>query len=87
MKELLVLGAGTAGTMTVNKLRRSLAVGEWHITIVDADDVHHYQPGYLFVPFGTYTPEQVTRSRHTTLPDGVNFVIGEVDRGVHTRWR
>jgi sulfide:quinone oxidoreductase len=80
VKKLLVLGAGTAGTMIVNRLRRSLDVAEWDITVVDQDDVHHYQPGYLFLPFGTYSPRQITRSRHTTLPDGVDFVIGDVDR-------
>jgi sulfide:quinone oxidoreductase len=80
VKKLLVLGAGTAGTMIVNRLRRRLPAGEWTITVVDQDDVHHYQPGYLFLPFGTYTPEQITRSRHATLPDGVDFVIGDVDR-------
>jgi len=80
VRKLLVLGAGTAGTMIVNRLRRSLDEAEWDITVVDQDDVHHYQPGYLFLPFGTYTPRQITRSRHTTLPDGVDFVIGDVDR-------
>src|SRR6476469_6460210 len=79
MKRLLVLGGGTAGTMIVNKLRHGLDAGEWEMTIVDQDDAHHYQPGYLFLPFGTYTPDQVTRSRHAFLPDGVDFVVGEVD--------
>ncbi len=80
MKNLLVLGAGTAGTMIVNKLRRRLDRAEWQITVVDQDDRHNYQPGYLFLPFGTYVPSQVTRSRHTFLPDGVDFVVGEVDK-------
>jgi sulfide:quinone oxidoreductase len=80
VKRLLVLGAGTAGTMIVNKLRRQLKADEWQMTVVDRDDIHHYQPGYLFLPFGEYTPDQVTRSRHAFLPDGVEFVIGEVDR-------
>jgi len=80
VKKLLVLGAGTAGTMIVNRLRRRLDANEWDITVVDQDDVHHYQPGYLFLPFGTYSPKQITRSRHATLPDGVDFVIGDVDR-------
>ena len=80
MKKLLVLGAGTAGTMIVNRLRRRLDAGEWDITIVDHDDVHPYQPGFLFVPFGTYSPDQITRPRHTSLPNGVDFVIGDVDR-------
>jgi len=77
-KRLLVLGAGTAGTMIVNKLRHRLDVGTWDITVVDRDDIHPYQPGYLFLPFGTYSPQQITRSRHKFLPDHVDFVIGEV---------
>lgn len=80
MRKLLVLGAGTAGTMVVNRLRRRLGRAEWNMTVVDQDDVHHYQPGYLFLPFGTYAPEQVTRSRQTTLADGVDFVIGDIER-------
>ena len=80
MKRLLVLGAGTSGTMIVNKLRRRLDAVEWDITVVDRDDVHPYQPGYLFLPFGTYSADQITRPRHTLLPDGVNFVMGDVDR-------
>lgn len=79
MNRMLVLGGGTAGTMIVNKLRRKLDRSAWDITIIDQDDRHHYQPGYLFLPFGSATPEQVTRSRHAFLPDGVNFVIGEID--------
>ncbi len=79
-RHLLVLGAGTAGTMIVNKLRRRLPRDEWAITVVDHDDLHRYQPGFLFLPFGTYTPEQVTRSRHVFLPDDVDFVVGEVDQ-------
>ncbi|GAA1243667.1 type III sulfide quinone reductase, selenoprotein subtype [Oryzihumus leptocrescens] len=79
-KQLLVLGGGTAGTMIVNKLRRRLAPEQWAITVVDRDDRHTYQPGYLFLPFGTYRPSQVVRSRHRFLPDGVDLVLGEIHR-------
>ncbi|MBO1030029.1 NAD(P)/FAD-dependent oxidoreductase [Tessaracoccus sp. SD287] len=80
MKRLLILGAGTAGTMLANHLRRDLS-DAWSITVVDRDDEHHYQPGYLFVPFGRYEPERVSRPRHRYLPAGVDFVqsgIGKV---------
>jgi sulfide:quinone oxidoreductase len=80
MRKLVVLGSGTAGTMIVNKLRHRLDRRDWSITVVDRDDEHHYQPAYLFVPFGGYTRDQVVRSRHTFLPDGVDFVIGSVDK-------
>jgi sulfide:quinone oxidoreductase len=80
MKRLLVLGAGTAGTMVVNKLRPRLERSEWEITIVDRDDVHHYQPGYLFIPFGTYRPSDVVKPRARFIPDGVDLVLGDIDR-------
>ncbi|NYD41805.1 type III sulfide quinone reductase, selenoprotein subtype [Nocardioides panaciterrulae] len=80
MPKLLVLGAGTAGTMVANKLRRRLDRREWQVAVVDRDDAHHYRPGYLFVPFGTYRAEDVVRSRHHFLADGVDLVLGEIDR-------
>ena len=48
-RNVVVLGAGTAGTMLVNKLRRRLD-DSWTITVVDRDGAHPYQPGFLFVP-------------------------------------
>ena len=80
MKKLLVLGAGTAGTMTANKLRRRLDPRDWSITVVDQDDAHHYQPGYLFIPFGIYDRDDVVRSRHHFLADGIDLELGEIDR-------
>ncbi len=78
-KNLLVLGAGTAGTMIVNKLRRKLPADDWDITVVDRDDKHRYQPGYLFLPFGIYGKEQITKARHAHLSDDVTFLMAEVD--------
>jgi sulfide:quinone oxidoreductase len=80
MRHLVILGGGTAGTMIANKLRHRLNRLTWNLTIVDRDDDHHYQPGYLFIPFGKYSHEQVVRSRHAFLPDGVDFVVGSIDK-------
>src|SRR6266487_5404029 len=82
MKRLLVLGAGTAGTMVVNRLRRRLDAAEWQIAVVDQSDRHFYQPGYLFVPFGVYSPDEIVKPRQRFIPDGVDLVYGEVDRVV-----
>ena len=79
MKHLLILGAGTAGTMMANKLHRRLDRTEWQTTIVDRSATHYYQPGFLFIPFGVYQPEQVIRDRREQLPWEVNFVLGEVE--------
>ncbi len=78
MKKLVILGAGCAGSMVANKLRKLLNREEWSITIIDKDDKHVYQPGLLFIPFGIYKPEDVVRSRSEFIPKGVNFIIDEI---------
>jgi sulfide:quinone oxidoreductase len=82
MKRLVVLGAGTAGTMAVNKLRPLLPREEWTITVVDSDDTHYYQPGFLFVPFGIYRPEEIVKPKKRFIPTGVDLVLAEIDRVV-----
>ena len=56
MKRVVILAAGTAGTMAANKLRRRLDRDEWMITVVDQDGDHLYQPGLLMLAFGQYKP-------------------------------
>src|SRR5215471_15287716 len=51
-KQIVILGGGTGGTMTANRLRRHFDADEAEIHVVDRDDLHVYQPGLLFVPFG-----------------------------------
>ncbi len=79
MKQLLVLGAGTAGTMVVNRLRRVLDVDEWKITIVDPLETHYYQPGFLFIPFGMYSKNDVVKPMRDFIPAGVEVIKAEVD--------
>ena len=79
MRTLVVLGAGTAGTMVANKLRARLDRRHWRIVVIDRDDIHDYQPGYLFLPFGINRPEQIRRASHALLTDGVDLVLTEVD--------
>jgi sulfide:quinone oxidoreductase len=79
MKQLLVLGGGTAGTMAVNRLRKKLASDQWVITVVDQDNDHIYQPGLLLLPFGVYTPEELVKKRDHFFPHDVEFICAEID--------
>jgi sulfide:quinone oxidoreductase len=79
MKKLLILGAGTAGTIMANKLAGALDRDEWQITIVDRDGQHHYQPGYLFVPFGIYSPRDIVKPRRDYLPRGIEVIFSGID--------
>ncbi len=82
MKKLVILGAGTAGTIMLNKLSAALDRGDWHITIVDQHETHYYQPGFLFIPFGIYTPADVVKPRRDFFPPGTTVVMSAIDRVV-----
>ena len=80
MKKLLILGAGTAGTMMLNKLHSALDKEEWQITIVDQHETHYYQPGFLFIPFDIYTCKDVIKPKRDFFPVGVNVIQSEIDK-------
>jgi sulfide:quinone oxidoreductase len=79
MKKLLILGAGTAGTIMVNKLAPVLDQGDWQITIVDHHETHYYQPGFLFIPFGIYTRKDVIKPKRDFFPTGVEIIFSGID--------
>jgi sulfide:quinone oxidoreductase len=78
-KQIVILGGGTGGTMTANRLRRRFGADEAEIHVVDRDDRHVYQPGLLFVPFGLTQIDEIVRPRHRQLRDGIVFHRNEVE--------
>ncbi len=80
MKNLLILGAGTAGTMMANKMRKKLPREEWNITIVDQFKTHYYQPGFLFIPFGIYSRDEVVKPKNDFFPIGVNVIYSKIEK-------
>jgi len=80
MKNLLILGAGTAGTMMLNKLYKELDKDEWKVTIVDQHKTHYYQPGFLFIPFGIYNKQDVTKPKYDFFPAGVDVIFSPIDK-------
>ena len=78
-KRIVVLGGGTGGTMTANRLRRRFDADEAEIHVVDRDDRHVYQPGLLFVPFGLAQVEEIVRPRSRQLRSGIVFHENEVE--------
>jgi sulfide:quinone oxidoreductase len=75
---VVILGGGTGGTLSANRLRKSLP-SDASITVVDDNDRHVYQPGLLFVPFGLEQPEDIVRLRHRQLHRGIDFHESAVD--------
>jgi sulfide:quinone oxidoreductase len=83
MKKLLILGAGTGGTIMANKMRKELSREEWAITVVDQDKTHYYQPGFLFIPFGYYKKADVIKPKQNFLPVGVNSIYQQIQKIDH----
>ena len=79
MKKLLILGAGTAGTIMANKLSQHLSQQEWQITIVDKNETHYYQPGFLFIPFDIYSRNDVIKPKRDYLPPSVDLIMSDIE--------
>jgi sulfide:quinone oxidoreductase len=48
--------------------------------IETARRVHKYQPGYLFIPFGGYQLDQLTKPSAELLASGVERINGDIER-------
>ena len=79
MKNLVILGAGSAGTMMASQLVKKLPKKDWNLTIVDQSKEHYYQPGFLFLPFDTYSEKDVVKSIDGLIPKGVQYINKVVD--------
>ncbi len=78
MKNIVILGAGTAGSLMANKLYKAINKKEWQITVVDQEQTHYYQPGLLFIPFGIYKPEDIVKPIKKFIPKGVQYIQDEI---------
>ncbi len=76
---VVILGGGTGGTLTANRLRRLYSQEEAEITVIDQDDRHVYQPGLLFVPFGLASAEHIVRPRGRQLHSGIAYIKSAID--------
>jgi sulfide:quinone oxidoreductase len=77
-EDILVLGAGTGGTMAANMLDRKLD-RDVSIRVVDESDEHHYQPSYYLIPFGHMEAEDQHRPVRDLLRHDVEFVRASVE--------
>lgn len=73
MKHLVILGAGTAGTMVANRVSRRVPA-DWSVSVVDPSPRHVYQPALVTLPFGHRKGIELERPRATTLSHRVNWV-------------
>jgi sulfide:quinone oxidoreductase len=88
MKSIVVLGAGTGGSLISNLLVHKLDMKEWTITLIDHASRHVYQPGLLFIPmrlYGYETQDDVAKSISDPIPDKARLVEAEIKLIDHQR--
>lgn len=79
VERILVVGAGSGGTMVANKLDRSLG-GLASVTVVDRSPIHRYQPAYYLDPFGYAAIESTSRETRDLLRSDIRFHQATVER-------
>lgn len=73
-RRVVIVGAGTGGTIVANQVARGDPDAE--VTVVSSDAYHFYQPGLLYVPFGWVRPEALSRPQRSLLHPRVHFIHG-----------
>ncbi len=69
---VVIAGSGLAGIGIAHRLRAMLDGAR--ITIIDARQVHHYQPGFTLVATGVWPEDKVIESNAALQPAGVEWV-------------
>ena len=82
-RNIVILGAGSAGTMMANHLKHKLHDHDWKVTIIDEATTHYYQPGFLFLPFGIYDEHEIQKPITKFIPHGVEFISSKIQKIEH----
>ena len=81
-ENILIVGAGTGGSVLANRLTDRLAdeidAGEASVTVVNDGEYQYYKPTYLYIPFGKKTVEDGKRHLDDLLNRRVERVNGRV---------
>ncbi len=80
-KNLLILGAGAAGSIVANKvtkeLRREIAEDKYSVTVLDKSDTAYNPAGYTFIPFHLLAPEDIMRPMKKVISPRANAFYGD----------
>ena len=69
---IVIAGSGLAGLALAHRLSNDLDGAK--ITVIDAKEVHNYQPGYTLVATGVWPVSKTINSNADLMPSGVEWV-------------
>jgi sulfide:quinone oxidoreductase len=82
MERVLILGGGVGGTIVANlvsrKLKGLIDSGQVEVTVVDKLGNHVYQPGFMYITFGSERAEKLQRPERSLLDERVKLVVADV---------
>jgi sulfide:quinone oxidoreductase len=86
-KNLLILGAGAAGSIVANKvtreLRNEIAAGKYGVTVLDKSDTAYNPAGYTFMPFHLLAPEDIMRPMKKVISPRAKAFYGDDGEVTH----
>lgn len=71
MKQILIIGGGSAGIMTASQLLKS---GSFKISLIEPAEYHYYQPAWTLVGANSYDFEKTKKPMAAVIPKGVNWI-------------
>lgn len=74
--KIVIVGGGAAGITMAAYLTDMLRHDD--ITIIEPNEIHHYQPGYTMVAAGTFKPGEIIKTTQSLMPKGVTWVKDKV---------
>ncbi|MEO0202268.1 MAG: FAD/NAD(P)-binding oxidoreductase [candidate division WOR-3 bacterium] len=76
--KILILGGGTGGLATANKLKKILGK-EVDVTLIDKNQYHEFMPAYPWLAFGMREPDQIRRPFSNLRKRGINYINATVE--------
>lgn len=76
MKNIVIVGGGTGGTIIANNLAHKLhgrLGNDVEITVIEPSALHIYQPAYLLIPFDIVHKDKAVRREASLLDEGVKL--------------
>ncbi len=83
MKNIIIIGGGTGGTMCANALLKRInpkTRKDWQITVIDKSEYHAFQPDYLHVAFNGMKPDKLFKKERSLLFAKIKFLHDTVTK-------
>lgn len=80
MKNVVILGGGSAGVMFANRMRKTFSEDEVQLTVIERSEKHIYQPAFTLLLFDLDNPENLIRPTKELFYDGINLIIDEATK-------